>query len=363
MDSYKFIQDKSQYFSNQLSDEKYLSVLIIILILTIFAIIIARLVSGFLLKKIVNTQDRFDKTVSRKIKNLATGSIIFIGIIAVFLVISYNNIGVFWSSSFKIILTIFIVYFTFSIMSIGRVFMRLLSYREKAHFITKQTLPLFQNISNTVILFIAIYITFAFIWGVDMTALLASMGIIGVALSFAARDTIANFLSGIFIMADQPYRVGDFIYLESGERGEVIDIGMRSTRILTVNQVEIIIPNSIMGNTPVVNESGGPSRNTRISVDVQVAYGTNIFLVKNILNSVARRSEYAMQNPPPITRFVKFGESGMHFKLLCWIKEASKRGAVIDELNTWMYEELNKANIEIPYPKQDLYIKEIKNNK
>ncbi|XLQ19974.1 MAG: mechanosensitive ion channel family protein [Candidatus Moraniibacteriota bacterium] len=118
-----------------------------------------------------------------------------------------------------------------------------------------------------------------------------------------------------------------------------------------------------IGNTPVINESGGPTRNTRIDVSVHIAYGSDVGVVKNLMTGIAMDSEYVLKNPFPITRFVEFGESGMEFKLLCWIKEASDRGPAIDELNTAIYESLQKSNIEIPYQKQDIYIKEFKQNK
>ncbi|OQW99996.1 MAG: hypothetical protein BWK74_00755 [Desulfobacteraceae bacterium A6] len=91
----------------------------------------------------------------------------------------------------------------------------------------------------------------------DLTAWVASAGIIGLALSFAAKDTLANLFSGVFILADAPYKIGDFIVLDSGERGEVTNIGIRSTRLLTRSDIEITVPNSIMGNTRIINEAGG----------------------------------------------------------------------------------------------------------
>ena len=110
-----------------------------------------------------------------------------------------------------------------------------------------QTLPLFENIANIAIFIFAVYIIFT-AWQIDMTAWLASAGIIGIAVGFAAKDTLANLFSGVFILADAPYKIGDFVVLDSGERGEVTHIGIRSTRLLTRDDVEVTVPNSVMGN-------------------------------------------------------------------------------------------------------------------
>ncbi len=357
MDIYHIIQGRIQDIAMVGTDTNYYPLLFFIISVTVLVAFFSRFFVGIVLRKAIKKEEYLNKKVVKKIKNLISAVIVFLGIKVVLIVFAYSN-GILWQVIFKGIVTIFIIYFNFDVMSIGKSVFIVLAHRKGAHFVTQQTLPLFHNLTNIFVVIFVTYITFAFVWGVDMTALLASLGIIGVALSFAAKDTIANFLSGIFIMADQPYQVGDFIDLESGERGEVVDIGIRSTRILTMDDVEIIIPNSIMGNTPVVNESGGPSRKTRIDVDIHVAYGSDVHMVKKILILVAEDYSYVVNDPFPIARFVEFAESGMAFKLLCWIEEASERGQAIDELNTQIYDNLNKYGIEIPYQKHDIYIKE-----
>ena len=86
-----------------------------------------------------------------------------------------------------------------------------------------------------------------------------------------------------FILADAPYKIGDFVVLDSGERGEVTHIGIRSTRLLTRDDIQVTIPNSVMGNTKIINESGGPTEKFRIRVIVGVAYGSDIDQVREVL--------------------------------------------------------------------------------
>ena len=120
--------------------------------------------------------------------------------------------------------------------------------------------PLIKNTVTLVLAAIGVYAAFL-IWDINITAWLASAGIIGLAVSFAAKDTLSNIFGGVTIFADKPFKVGDYIILGTGERGMVTMIGVRSTRILTRDDVEITVPNGILATTTIINESGGPRNN------------------------------------------------------------------------------------------------------
>jgi small-conductance mechanosensitive channel len=359
MELFQIIQEYAQEIKLENSDINYYPMMFLFIFGTILLAFFLRMIAGFVVRKIIPVEyEKLSNKVVRRVQSLVAGTVIFLGLMAILMVFFYADTAL-WKNLFRIFVTIFLIYATFAIMSIDKAIFIMLSRRENPRLITKQTLPLFNNIANIFIILVVAYVIFAVVWNVNMNALFASMGIVGVAISFAARDTIANFFSGMFIMADQPYKIGDFVDLDSGERGEVVDIGIRSTRILTMDDVEIVIPNSIMGNTPVINESGGTSRTTRIAVDVSVAYGTDVQMIKNILVAIARNCEHVVEDPAPVARFSKFGESGLHLQLLCWIEEAKYRGKTIDEINMYIYDEFNRRGIEIPYRKQDIYIRQI----
>jgi len=229
---------------------------------------------------------------------------------------------------------------------------------KKESLVRPQTRPLFENIAFLVVFAVAIYAVFRS-WHIDMTAWLASAGIVGIAIGFAAKDTLANLFSGVFILADAPYKIGDYVVLDSGERGQVTRIGIRSTRLQTRDDVEITIPNAIIGNSRIVNESGGPHEKYRIRVSVGVAYGSDIDQVKSVLMDVALQEEQVCPNPEPRVRFRTFGASSLDVDLLCWVENPEVRGRVLDVLNTAIYKRFNAEGIEIPYSKQDVYIKEL----
>ena len=261
--------------------------------------------------------------------------------------------------TFSIIQSIAIVTWVVFLLKSNRILLTAIARNEnRVKAVHNQTLPLFLNLINIFIVVMAVYFIFS-AWHIDMTAWLASAGIVGIAVGFAAKDTLANLFSGVFIMADAPYKIGDYVVLDTLERGEITHIGIRSTRMLTRGDVEITIPNSVMGNTKIINESGGPHERFRCAIAVGVAYGSGIDLVRSILANIAIAEDTVCVDPEPRVRFRVFGASSLDFELLVWIEKPMLRGRVVDILNTEIYHQFRDNNVEIPYSKQDLYIKEL----
>ncbi len=217
-------------------------------------------------------------------------------------------------------------------------------------------LSLLHNVMKVVLVALTGYVLFL-AWKIDVTAWLASAGIVGLALSFAAKDTLSNLFAGVSIIMDAPYKTGDFIILESGERGVVTDIGLRSTRLLTRDDIEITVPNGIIGNGKIINEAGGPSEIHRLRVAVGVAYGTDIDRVIETLQQVAADNPAIVHDPEPRVRFRMFGDSSLNFELLGWISQPVDRGRVMHELNCAVYKAFEKNGIQIPFPQRDLHVR------
>jgi len=214
---------------------------------------------------------------------------------------------------------------------------------ERVNWLDSRTLPLFDNLARLVLLGLAVYLLMM-TWGINISAWLASAGIVGIAVGFAANDTLANLFGGLFVIVDAPYKIGDFINLDTGERGRVIKIGLRSTRLLTRDDVEITLPNAIIANSKVINESGGPWEKTRVAVTVGVAYGSDVDRVRVILMEAATSVKHVMPDPEPRIRFIEMGDSALVFRVMCWIDEPVSRGRVLDGLNTAIY----KARLPLP---------------
>ena len=218
------------------------------------------------------------------------------------------------------------------------------------------TLPLFDNVGKVIIFMVAVYFIFIS-WDFNVTGWLASTTIVAMVVALAAKDTVANLFAGFFIMADTPYKPGDYINLDRGERGYVKHIGLRSTRIMTRDDIEITLPNSLIANSKIINESGGPKENVRVRITISVAYGSDIDQVRNFLMEIAQNSESVRNSPDPRVRFTTFGDSGLNFELLFWINKPADRGRIIDEINSTIYKRFMHENIEIPYPQRTLHVK------
>jgi len=246
-----------------------------------------------------------------------------------------------------------------ALMRVGRVVLEIVSERvDQIRSIEPKTLPLFDMILKVLVVGGFLYIV-CLAWGIPLTSWLTSAGIAGIAVGFAAKDTLTNLFAGVYIVADAPYEVGDFVVLDERIRGEVIEIGMRSTRLMTRDDIEVTVPNAVIANAQIVNETGGPHEKMRVRVKVEAAYGSDVDQVREVLMSCIDGVGHLCDMPEPRVRFREFGSSGLLFELLAWIDEPVYRGRVLDALHVNVYKAFKAAGIEIPYAKRDVYVKEL----
>ena len=220
---------------------------------------------------------------------------------------------------------------------------------DKTHFY------MIKNISRIVILFTGILWGLV-IWQVNLTPLFASAGIIGIAIALAARDTLANFFGGIALFVDAAYKVGDYIILDSGERGEVVEVGIRSTKIQTRDDILITVPNSIMSTTKIINQSA-PEPRYRIRIDVDVSYDSDLRRVEKTLLGVAQENHALAKKPEPRVRVRSFGESAIRFQLLVWVQDPRHRGRETHNLLKMIHLAFQENKIVMPFPQGDIHVR------
>jgi len=258
----------------------------------------------------------------------------------------------------RLMMSVLILQLIRAAMQAGNVGLAILGrVRHRYSIIEERTIPLFDLILTVIIVAIGAYALLQ-VWNIDPTAWLASAGVIGIAVGFAARDTLANLFAGFFIIADAPYTIGDYIILGSGERGYVVNVGIRSTRIRTRDDVEIIIPNSEMANSKIINESGGIRDRYRVRVKVGVAYGSDLDKVCTLLSQVAAAHPEVTENPEPRVRNRGFGDSSIDFELLCWIRNPADRGRIMHDLFMAIDKAFNREKVVIPFPQRDIWVKQ-----
>ncbi|MBF0559628.1 MAG: mechanosensitive ion channel family protein [Nitrospirae bacterium] len=220
--------------------------------------------------------------------------------------------------------------------------------------LSNDIVPLVQNITRIVIVLSTMMIILS-LWHINIALVLASAGIAGAGVALAAKDTIANFFGGISIFIDRPFKIGDYIVLDRGERGEVVAIGIRSTKVKTLDDVMITIPNAVMINSKIVNESSSTSF-LRLRIPVSAAYGSDIDLVEKTLRAIALENANIQREPVPQAQLAAFGEYALNFELLCWINSPALRSDVIDDVNRRVYRKFNELGISIPFIRRDVHI-------
>jgi len=344
-----------QYLLDLFNSNQYASAFIILAASVLAAALTDWIITRILLRIAARTKTNLDDEIIRALHRPLFLTVVLIGAsLALRRIIPEKNITVIYDGIFMTVATLV---WMGAGWRISRSFLSILADRTVEHrYIQVRTIPLFDMAVKTILIGGAAY-GILLIWDVDVTAWLASAGILGIALGFAAKDSLANLFSGIFILADAPYKIGDFIILDSGERGLVTDIGVRSTRILTRDDIQIIIPNSVIAASKIINESGGRHIKERVRVRVGVAYGSDIDKVREVLMQVASESEHLVSDPEPRVRFRNFGESSLDFELLGWIDEPVLRGRALDRLNVAVYEKFRQNNIQIPFPQRDVHMK------
>ena len=196
--------------------------------------------------------------------------------------------------------------------------------------------------------------------GLNIAPLLAGAGVMGLALSLAAKDTLSNLIAGVLLIMDRPFKVGDRIELwtapnETGTWGDVIEIGLRATKIRNPDNLVIVVPNSQIMVRDIVNYTMS-GEDIRLRIPFSVAYESDIDRAKVLLIEAAKQVEGVKLSPEPIVIVRGFGPSDVQIQLRVWILEARMRRRIADEITGKAVSAFADAGVEIPYPKRELII-------
>jgi small-conductance mechanosensitive channel len=194
-------------------------------------------------------------------------------------------------------------------------------------------------------------------FGIEADALITTLGVGSLAIALAAQATLSDIIAGFMIMIDRPFGIGDRIeLLDIDTWGDVTEVGLRSTRILTRDNRMVSVPNSVIGKGLVVNYSN-PSTVYRVETHIGIAYGTDIELARQVMIEAIKAEDWVMKERLIEALLLEFGESALIFRVRCWIEHYVEARRVIDKMNTALYKALNSADITIARPQQDVYLK------
>jgi len=197
-------------------------------------------------------------------------------------------------------------------------------------------------------------LAFQFI-GINLTGLAVIFGLLSVGIGFGLQNITSNFIAGLILLFERPVAVGDRVTVGDAE-GDVIEINIRSTTIRTVNNIDIIVPNSEFISEKVTNWSHGEKK-IRLDINVGVSYNSDLDTVLRCLKEVADESDHVLKFPEPAVNFVEFGDSSWNMQLRCWIADPKQHPLIRSEINCEIVRKFRANNVEIPYPQSDLHVR------
>jgi small-conductance mechanosensitive channel len=189
---------------------------------------------------------------------------------------------------------------------------------------------------------------------VKITPLLTALGVGGLAVALALQDSLSNLFAGVHLLADRPIRVGDYVKIADSIEGYVVDVGWRSTRVRTLGNNVVIVPNKRVAESIIVNYDM-PERRMSLSVPVSVAYGSDPERVETVVVDEAKKAAAELTgllaDPPPAVRLIPgFGLYGLDFTLSCQVASFVDQYAVQHELRKRVLRRLHAEGIALPYP-------------
>ncbi len=224
--------------------------------------------------------------------------------------------------------------------------------------VARHFLPFTRRLA-TVFIYVIAFIALLDQFNVKITALVASLGVASLAIALALQDTLANFFAGVYVMADKPVRVGDFIRLENGEDGYVEDVGWRSTRVRTLPNNIIVIPNSRLAQSTIINYYL-PSREMSFVTKCGVAYGSDLEKVEKVTVAVAKEVQQtvdgATRNFEPFIRFNEFGDSNINFSIIMRVNEPVAKYLALHELVKRLSKAYKREGIEVSWPVRKVHL-------
>lgn len=192
--------------------------------------------------------------------------------------------------------------------------------------------------------------------GLNITVLIASSAALFVGLGFGLQALFNDFVSGLVILFDGSIRIGQIVEMQGGIVGRVLEVGLRSTTMLTRDNIIMIIPNHKLISDNVINWDYNESK-TRFNVEVGVAYGSDVRLVEKVLIQSAKDHSEVLNHPAPFVYFSNFGNSSLDFKLFFWVSDAFYVEKIKSDIRFNIDHNFRSNHIEIPFPQRDLHLK------
>ena len=339
-----------------LSEEQILSVAIpagVAVLVTLLALLVRGVLYGQLHKWTARTKSELDDMVVHSTRG---PSLFWCFVLGLYVALQVAELPDAWVDlAGKIIAGLLILSLTLVAANMAGGLIRVSSARAQ---LALPITGLTQNVVKIVIIILGLFILLE-TFGVKVTSLLAALGIGSLAIALALQDTLSNIFAGAHITMGKDIRVGDYIKLDSGDEGYVVDIGWRATRIRTLPNNIVIVPNSKLAQAIVTNYCL-PEPRMSLLIPIGVSYDTDPDHVERVLVEEAKGAvgqvPGLLGEPAPFVRFIPgFGDYSLNFTLICQVKEFVDQYQVQHELRKRILNRFKKEGIEIPFPTRTIY--------
>ncbi len=350
----KFMNDAVQFISGN-TYLRFLSALVITFILALLSKFILKRVLKPLTKK---TKTKIDDIIVNNLSTIIFYIVFLLGIrIGLQGLLQRFEFGTSVSDSvINTFLIIVISVFLFKIIgSFAQQWMKEWKFKTKTS-TDERLIPFLQKILKAVVIVLAVIFVFN-AWKINISPLLATAGIGALAIGLAVKDSLTNILGGLQLVLDRTFKVGDKVQLESGEMGLILDVGLRSTKLKTFDHEVIYIPNGYLANSKIKNFTQ-PDISIRVNVDFCVEYGTDTEKVRKVVLDTIKKIDSVIEEPEPSVQFLKMSDYSLDFVARTWVKNYTEAWSTKLKMTDEIYNALNKANIEIPFPTRTVITKE-----
>lgn len=197
--------------------------------------------------------------------------------------------------------------------------------------------------------------------GLNIMPFVAGASVAGIAIGFAAKDTLSNLIAGVLLIIDRPFELGDRVEVWSAPKnsatwGDVVEIGIRATKIRTTDNIMVVIPNNEIMTRDIINYTTGTNA-IRVRIPIGVSYDADIDKAKEAIIKICLELDWVLPEPAPKVVVRNFADSAINLEARVWISEPRRRMDTISHITDRVKSEYQKAGIEIPYPKRDITIK------
>jgi len=324
----------------------------IVALATIVGFIVERILIAGLRRAAASTKFMFDDIIVSSVRGLARWGFFLLGVFTALPVLPIPL-----SMSEGITTAARLLILVLSVIVVGRFASGIAAHY--AHRLLPSSVSLTKIVVNVIVMAFGLLIIFQTV-GIKITPILAALGVGGLAVALALQDTLANFFSGMQILASRQIRIGDYILLDSGQEGFVSDIGWRSATMKMLNNNIVIVPNTKLAQAIVTNYSlEEPDFDVRMTIGV--AYDSDLAMVERVTveaaREVAARLDGVSKESDPVVRFREFGESSIELILVLRCHEFRAQVPLRHELVKAIHERYQQEGIEIPFPIRTVYMK------